>query len=461
MPIVDDLLALRTTLGVAKPKIFVTGSDATGDITHVFAAYKAAKVAGLVIFPWAAASAPGMEGKYTALGIPAARIKIVDPAAGRPTGAQLQDSAKAISNPPALNGDQRNAIAAAAVPNLATRNGSRDYVTALCKALKFSVEPLHKSTEFAIAALQNEVTRKELHVDLRGTKGLTESDAPLIKFWNDKLVTFDHDVVVLWGRWSGKKKTTGGVAPNLGPHLYGDSSTTGLVQLANKCKVFAKVVVAGDVDKLKQDRFQDCVYIGEFWNDLKKDPYNIPEVTQKIQIRTFYVLKQLLQPAEKRLVHVGMRSGTLDNYAFAGQTILYLVPVGFDDTRIAQLASASKRWNQSFSPESPRVAYRKNLALSPELINVVQRTDLRLLTPPNTERFAMLNKSLGENSYPIDPDTQLNANILYRAIKEAVKADPSLDGENALQSYTQAKRGLEDYLNQLVAKIKGGLKKVG
>ncbi len=414
-----------------------------------------------MIFPWAAANASGMGDKYTALGIPANRIKIVDPARGCPTEAQLQDSAKALSKPPALNSDQNKAIAAAALANLATRNGSRDYVTALCRALKFSVEPLHKSTEFAIGALQNEVLRKELHVELRGTKGLTESDAPLIKFWKDKLVTFDRDVVVLWGRWSGKKKTTGGLAPNLGPHLYGDSSTTGLVQLANKCKVFAKPVVAGDVDKAKQDRFQDCVYIGEFWNDLKKDPYKIPEVTQKVQIRTFYVLKQLLKPAEKRLIHVGMRSGTLDNYAFAGQTIIYLVPVGFDDTRITQLANASKRWNQSFPPESPRVAYRKNLTLSPELINVVQRTDLRLLTPPNKDRFTMLNESIGEDSYPLDPDTQVNANILYRAIKEAVKADPTLDGEDVLQSYTKAKRGFsDDYLNQLVAKIKGGLQKV-
>ena len=60
MPMLQHLVALRGKLP-ANPKIFVMGSDATGDITHVYAAYKAGAVGGVVIFIWGGADAEKMK----------------------------------------------------------------------------------------------------------------------------------------------------------------------------------------------------------------------------------------------------------------------------------------------------------------------------------------------------------------------------------------------------------------
>lgn len=436
------------------------GSDATGDVTHVYASFKAGKVGGVVIFKWGGGEA-AMKASLRALTMPEARIVVVnlgEPAA-LPTPQAL--AAAAGANP---NANQRQGLGLVEDADLGLRNGHRDYLTGLCKVLKISAEPLHKSTDFALQGLNNEATRKGLHVDLRGEKGITESDAPLIQYWRDKVADFSQDVVILWGRLSGKNKTVVGADPNLGPHLYGDSSTTMLRQIAADCRGFSRVVVTGAVPEAKRVQFPGCVYIGEFWTELTRAPYNIAVVTQKTQIRTFYILKQLLRQANnKRLVHVGMRSGNLDNYAFAGQTVVYLIAAGFDDRRIAQLAAGSARWLQSRPPQSPRVAYRTDLQVSPEIKNVILRTDLRHLVGADKQRFKLLNDSLGNNPefYPIDAETQINANILYRAIKAADKRNEQpVDGE--LFAWYLAQKGTRgvsrDYLVELVAKIKAALR---
>jgi hypothetical protein len=457
MPMLEDLVALRGKLP-ANPKIFVMGSDATGDITHVYAAYKAEAVRGVVIFKWGGADAQKMKTSFTALGAAADHFVVVDLALGKPTSADLKTAVGV--NP---NRKKQDAMADADAENLATRESQRDYVTYVSRALGFSCQPLHDSSKFALAALKDDETRKAMHVDLRGVKGLTPDDEKLVEYWNATVKEFHQHVVILWGRRSGKTKTkVSPDPPNLGPHLYGDSSTTALSDIAKGCKRLAKVVVAGDVTG-KENRFPDCVFIGEFWNQLKGAPYSLKEVPQKTQIRALYFLKQLLKKQAKRLVHVGMRSGNLDNYAFAGQTVVYLVPAGFDDRRTTQLATelpeGKKRWIRSETPEVPRVAYRRGLGELPaELQNVIQRTDLRLIA--NQERFGLLRTALGNDSYPIDPVTQVNANILYRAVKAGAGDDGERSAE-LLQWYLaqKLKRGLsKDYLNELITTIMQALR---
>jgi hypothetical protein len=457
MPMLEDLVALRGKLP-ANPKIFVMGSDATGDITHVYAAYKAGAVAALVIFKWGGADAEKMKISFTALKVAADRIVVVDLALGKPASADLTTAAGV--NP---NAKKREAMVKADAENLATRESQRDYVTYVARALGFSCQPLHDSSKFALAALNKEATREEMHEDLRGKKGLTPDDEKLVEYWKATVQEFHQHVVILWGRRSGKIKTKVNPDPlNLGPHLYGDSSTTALSDIAKGCKRLAKVVVAGDVTG-KENRFPDCVFIGEFWNQLKGAPYSFKEVPQKIQIRAMYVLKQLLKIQEKRLVHVGMRSGNLDNYAYAGQTVVYLVPAGFDDRRTTQLTTelpeGKKRWIRSETPEVPRVAYRRGLDdLPPEVQNVIARTDLRLIA--NQERFGMLRTALGDAFYPIDPVTQVNANILYRAVKAGASGDGE-KGQELMRWYLaqKLKRGLSvDYVNGLITTISKALK---
>jgi hypothetical protein len=353
-------------------------------------------------------------------------------------------------------------------PNLADRKGKRDYITLLCRVAGLDVKMLHDSTKYAATALGDDTTRKSLHVDFRGNKGLNAEpgDAKLVQFWEDHLKKqFDKHVVVLWGRTSGKAKTT---ATEVGPHLYGDSSTTGTSQIAELCrKLGTNVVIAGDFEKDKAGRFPECFFIGKFWNILKQDPYKI-DAPQKTQIRLFYVLKLLLKPNNRKTVHVGMRSGNLDCYAFAGQNIIYLVAEGFDDRRIQPLTGAKdSRWVQSRPDVTPRVAYRQHLGLVSDFKKVFDQTDLRHLGD-NKSRFQLLNASLKEREddptqfYPIDPETQLNANIMYREIKAAVKGNPGLDPNGLVRDFLQFKRGFgENYLLELRSKIAGALSAKG
>jgi hypothetical protein len=167
--------------------------------------------------------------------------------------------------------------------------------------------------------------------------------------------------------------------------------------------------------------------------------------------------------------------------------------MGFDDQRIAKLAikdtvassasatssSAStsttsapvvpggaNRWIQSLSPEAPRVAYRRGLALPsdlpPEFAVAINQTKLKTIVDNNSNRFQGLNSALRDAAaYPVDDDTQLSANAIYRSIKEAKKKNVDVDEADLLTNCfdkMKAKRGFsKEYLTALESKIKGAL----
>lgn len=410
----QDVVAFKTSSACAST--YVQGADATGDVIHVYAAMKAEPATALVIFQWDANTGAAIRQKMLDLGIAAQRILVQIEAGGR--------------------------------------NPVRNRVTKWCKDAGFTIIQLHESTQRGIGALQDDVLRKSMHVTLRGAKDITLADEKFIGFWvaKFKAVQIGADTVVLWGRSSGKDKTT---PTSFGPHPYGDSSTTGLIQVAQKCiEKSWRVVLAGDIPETKRDRFpKECTFIGKFWND----PHwlgNRP--TQKEQVRLFYILKRALKEEGHRMVHVGMRSGNLDYFAFAGQSIIYLVANGFDDRRIQSLALAvPNRWIRSEPTKTPRQGYQRTW--DPEWLQVVGRTNLGLLINDEQQRRDMF-KAL---DYPIDPQTQINGNLLYRAIKAKLKQDPNYGtGSDVLNAYLveKSKRGFTDqYLGELVALIEGAL----
>lgn len=409
-----DVKTFKATSGC--DSTYVQGGDATGDVIHVFAAMKAEPKAALVIFQWDTNTGEAIRQKMLTLGIDAKRMLV-----------QIEAGA---------------------------RNTVRNRVTGWCKDAGFTIIQLHESTARGIGALQDDVLRKSMHVTLRGERDITEADRRFADFWEAKFKsdTVGNDTVILWGRSSGKDKTT---ADKFGPHPYGDSSTTGLIQLATKCLGKSwRVVLCGDIDPAKRDRFpKECIFIGRFWRD---PHWQGKGLTQKEQVRLFYILKRVLKVEGHHMVHVGMRSGNLDYFAFAGQTIVYLVANGFDDRRIKALADAvPKRWVRSEPTKTPRQSYQ--LAWAPQWLNVVGRTDLGLLMN-NAQQQREMFKAL---DYPIDPQTQINGNLLYRAIKAKLKEDPTYgDGTELLNAYLtqKSKRGFtDDYLNDLISLIAGKL----
>jgi hypothetical protein len=64
------LASFANALGVKKPPVFVIGTDATGDVPHVHAAYRGGKVKGLVLFEWGTGRWTDMVDKFRQLGMP-------------------------------------------------------------------------------------------------------------------------------------------------------------------------------------------------------------------------------------------------------------------------------------------------------------------------------------------------------------------------------------------------------
>jgi hypothetical protein len=154
--------------------------------------------------------------------------------------------------------------------------------------------------------------------------------------------------VVLWGRVSSEI------------HIAANSSTLAIAQLARLC-VDRKigVILAGDINFEKLDTHDgkligQCICIGQFWKkhdsppgaDGKKRFIPLEQLCEPQlaarpdQVRLFYVLGKHLKLNAKRLVHVGMRSGGLDAYAFSGQRTLYLLPEHFGDERMGRAVDA-------------------------------------------------------------------------------------------------------------------------
>lgn len=123
-------------------------------------------------------------------------------------------------------------------------------------------------------------------------------------------------LVVLWGRRAGKPDS-GGV------HYDLNHSNYAWAQLSREClSKGLTVFIAGQFDKTKweADRhngFEGSRYLGEF--------YTARSLTRSMQLCFFDYIRELLEwHGGKRFLHVGMRSGGLDFYGFAGQPVLYI-----------------------------------------------------------------------------------------------------------------------------------------
>jgi hypothetical protein len=446
MPLLADLKTFKTNSTCTD--VYVIGADATGDIPHVAAAMKKYDKHAAVIFEWGTSKAGAMRASLEGLGVKATRLHVV-------TAAQLMAAA--------TEADASAVVTKVRGKNKGPRNEARDIVFELCGKAKWHRLQLHDSTMYAAEALGNATLRKALHADFRGSRDAESGDDQLDAYLTNKQVPLDRHVVVLWGRTSGKDKTVG---LQYGPHPYGDSSVTGLVQLATCCVAKGwTVLVAGDVADTKKSRFPATViFLGKFWND---PHWKGVRPTQKMQLRLFYLLKRSLDTG-KHLVHVGMRSGNLDYYAFAGQSIVYLVPAGFDDVRIATLVDKVKaRWHKSTAPLPPKRQY--NPQWGDEWLRLLKTTRLGTLLPPDHALNAQAT-ALGD-LYPTGTATELNAHLLYRAVKAAAReADPKAalaqkleEGEKAaelLQAFyaERSKRGFgTPYLLELMATIEGCL----
>ncbi|MCU0625587.1 MAG: hypothetical protein MUF21_03745 [Gemmatimonadaceae bacterium] len=450
MPLFEVLKEFRSSSGCTET--YVMGGDATGDVPHVAVAMLANQQRAVVIFDYGGKPASKCQEALVRLGIAATRIRILSGVLLKEPY-MLPDGARSnLETPPArgpLLDAYEKAIRRAKSANtshgkstMGPRERLRDLVSGMCQAAGFANQLLHKSTEHALATLATRENRAALHAVIRGGKDRLDTDDVLFAFWDAKKVAVDKHVVVLWGRTSGKDKTEGG---ELGPHVYGDSSVTGLAQLADACcKRGWQVVVAGDVAAVDATRFPGCIFIGKFWSDphwadfyagAQEGAPRLQISEQKAQVRLFYLLKRVLDPG-KRLVHVGMRSGNLDVYAFAGQDIVYLIAQGFDDRRIEALANArtrgaqGSRWNRSTPADAPKRLFatsmhastveNKNFTLANDAANIVKSTALVSLVPPDSK----LGKSLArfKDLYPLSPDTAMRASRLYLAMKARAKA---------------------------------------
>jgi hypothetical protein len=85
----------------------------------------------------------------------------------------------------------------------------------------------------------------------------------------------------------------------------------------------------------RQDIAAGAIVIAKYWDDvpLFKDRFN--------QVRLFYVLKKMLKVRDRKMVHVGMRSGGLDMFGFSGQKAIY-VSKAAGDSRMEPVANAFK-----------------------------------------------------------------------------------------------------------------------
>ena len=401
-------------------------ADSTGDVLHVVAALSVRKSLGLIVFDFDRSNdnGPKMVQKYkTEYGIAANRIVYADCRAMK-----VEDVLRKAKT----TGDL------------------------LKKKYVFLVNTTN------IVAKEKKLP-KELKELLRGPKAATiddlveATDEELLDFWIEKKVKFDQPAVILWGRTSGKDRGVDG------PHPYGDSSTTGISQIAAKCVQKGwSVVLAGDIveAKFRAGRFPGCVYLGKFWGDTFWKGESANKIkTQPRQLRLFYVLKKVLKYASCRLVHVGMRSGGLDAYAFSGQSIIYLVPAGVDDQRIQFLAKKfTKNWIPSNPAQPPKRAFTRNW--DPDWLNAVahDRDWLNLLS--GSPQF-LTEKARLKEFYPTDIDTQIHAKLAYQTVKKMLAEVKPADMPALLESLCiqeQEQRGFSaDYLEKLLAQIDGAL----
>jgi hypothetical protein len=212
-----------------------------------------------------------------------------------------------------------------------------------------SLNTLTNATEMLVSDYKSAPKRRqglallagELDASLKTNKTATVLDGALEQFLEKKGVPFDRHVAVPWGR-KAKRAEEGGT------HYEFKTSSTGLEQLTNALygrdpavpvppDKPMQVLLVGDIETAKLNRagFKDAINIGLFW----KDPAWPAPGRREMQVRLFHVLGRLLGYAGRNYVHVGMRSGGVDLFGFAGQPMIYLVKTGSYDARMVKVAN--------------------------------------------------------------------------------------------------------------------------
>lgn len=300
----DSINAALVTMRAGITGVIYHRGDATGDIPHVLAALANDPTRGVIVMDGKNSTAGGL-GKVANVmvdhfGIPPDRVKFVE-------------SPNKVPEPP--KGGQRRTV----------------------NSRVFTMYPLTKSTNFlrddlALKAVNPHVF-KNIKAALRGPTlhsgqlpadpkvpldvvDLNFLDPQCAAFWVGKHIDFTRNTVVLWGRESGRDG---------GMHPEHDHSYTGMRQIVEACAAEdppCQVIVAGDYrekETATRQAIQDnAIVIGKYWDDVPLFK------NRQYQVRLFYVLKKMLKVRERRLVHVGMRSGGLDMFGFSGQKTIYV-----------------------------------------------------------------------------------------------------------------------------------------
>lgn len=328
MPAMLDASVNTALAGMAPAitRVIYHRGDATGDISHVLAAMANDAALGVIVMDGNGTN-PGGLGRVANVmvdhfGVSNTRVKFVV-------------TANMVPNPPKIG--QARVV-----------NGRH-----------FTMYPLTKSTNFIIDSLaqiavnplvftnmKSAVRGPTLHsADITNGGGAAEVgvinmnfvDPQCAAFLIEKQIDFTRSTVVLWGRESGR--SPGGQHPN---HDHG---YTGMKQIIDECAARVpsyQVIVAGDfrptnangvATQTRQDIAAGSIVLGKFWNNIPlfQDRFN--------QVRLFYVLKKMLKVHGCHLVHVGMRSGGLDMYAFSGQKTIYVSRAN-GDTRMQPVVDA-------------------------------------------------------------------------------------------------------------------------
>lgn len=357
---------------------FVMCANSTGDIPHLVAALRAEPTLGVIIFDLRHHLAARVGDTLRSFGIANNRFLALPEAEFDPTHDQLARK-KAVQTAWHQNG------------GIKTRE-------------------IGGTSDIALDHLDDATFRKGVRKAFRGSKGVLATDQPLVDFWSAHPVPTGRDVVVLWGRGSGK-----GTAAKFGAHPYGDSSHTGILQLARACvEAGMTVLAAGDVkdDADYRARFpaQHFIFLGKFWRDPSLAGQTL---TQYQQVRLFYLLHRHLKAAGKRLVHLGMRSGNLDYYAFSGQKVVYMFPRGMADARIQPFTvledSAWRKAELSKAPKAQFGAFDKNW------VNLIKTTKLVDLLEVGSALTVAVEKF--DEAYPNSTDEELLARVLYSMAK--------------------------------------------
>lgn len=307
MPVEKTYVSINAALVTMRPgitSVIYHRGDATGDIPHVLAALANDPTRGVIVMDGKNSKAGGL-GKVANVmvdhfGVPPDRVKFV------------------------VSPDQVPAPPKAGQKRIVNHRVFRMY-------------PLTKSTNFLRDDLALQVANphvfKNIKAALRGPTlhsgqlpadpavpldvvDLNFLDPQCAAFWVGKGIDFRRNTVVLWGRESGRE---GGMHPD---H---DHSYTGMRQIVEACAAAdppCQVIVGGDYRKkataTRQTIQDNAIVIGKYWDDVPLFK------NRQYQVRLFYVLKKMLKVRERRLVHVGMRSGGLDMFGFSGQKTIYV-----------------------------------------------------------------------------------------------------------------------------------------